>query len=117
MKKLAYRTILATAFAALFIVSGHAVAGDAEAGKAKSVSCQSCHGATGNETLNGTYPRLAGQYENYLAHALKAYRSGERKNPIMAGFAAALSDADIDDLAAFFASQDGPLNILPKEGQ
>ena len=117
MKKLTHRTIYLMAFAVLTMTSGNVAAGDAEAGKAKSVTCQSCHGATGNETLNGTYPRLAGQYENYLTHALKAYRSGERKNPVMAGFAAALSDDDIDDLAAFFASQGGPLNILPKEGQ
>lgn len=102
----------------LVLGSNHAAAaGDIAAGKTKSALCQSCHGATGNETLNGTYPRLAGQYENYLVHVLKAYRSGERKNPVMAGFAAGLSDQDIDNLAAFFSSQDGQLSILPKDGQ
>lgn len=104
------------AISCMMFASGNVLAaGDAAAGKEKSVTCQSCHGATGNETLNASYPRLAGQYENYLEHVLKAYRSGERKNPIMSGFAAPLSDQDIADLAAYFAAQKSPLQIIPKQ--
>jgi len=72
--------------------------GDVEAGKTKSATCQACHGADGNTTIDGSYPKLAGQYATYLAKALHDYKSGERKNPIMAGFAATLSDQDIADL-------------------
>ena len=59
-------------------------------------------------------PRLAGQYADYLEMALKEYRSGKRPNPVMAGMAAALSDEDIADLAAYFASQEG-LDILSRD--
>lgn len=78
---------------------------DIEAGKAKSVVCQACHGADGNGIGDPQYPLLAGQYADYLEKALRDYRSGERNNPIMLGFAGTLSDADIVNLAAFFASQ------------
>lgn len=73
-------------------------------GKEKAVACQSCHGADGNST-DPQFPRLAGQYEDYLVQALTDYRSGQRRNPIMSGFAAGLSDADIANLAAYFARQ------------
>lgn len=88
------------------------VAGDAVAGKEKSKPCAACHGATGNEPLDDTYPRLAGQHPDYLVQALKAYKNGKRQNAIMAGFAAALSDQDIKDLAAFYGSQEGKLHDL-----
>jgi cytochrome c553 len=77
---------------------------DPKLGKAKSVACQACHGADGN-SVDPQFPRLAGQYEDYLARALTDYRSGARRNPIMNGFAAGLSDADIANLAAYFAHQ------------
>ncbi len=80
--------------------------GDAGAGKGKSVVCASCHGVTG-ESVMPDYPVLAGQHQDYLEHALKAYRSGERRNPIMAAFAATLNDDDIADLAAYYATQKG----------
>lgn len=80
--------------------------GDLEAGKAKSIVCQACHGADGN-AADPQYPRLAGQYHDYLARALHEYKTGERKNPIMIGFAATLSDADIENLASYFASLPG----------
>ena len=89
--------------------------GDIEAGKSKSQVCQACHGADGNGTGDGQYPRLAGQHADYLAKALRDYRSGARPNPIMAGFATTLSDEDIDNLGAFFASQQGPLHDLSTE--
>lgn len=87
-------------------VAGTATAADIAAGKEKSATCVACHGADGNST-DPQYPRLAGQHASYLERALLDYRSGDRKNPIMAGFAAGLSDADIADLAAYFASQSG----------
>ena len=74
--------------------------------KEKSAMCQACHGADGNST-DPQYPKLAGQHASYLAQALEDYRSGARKNPIMAGFAGGLSDADIANLAAYYASQKG----------
>jgi cytochrome c553 len=70
--------------------------------------CAACHGADGKST-QPIYPNLAGQYANYLVNALKEYRAGTRKNPIMAGQAASLSDADIEQLAEYFAAQAGPL--------
>jgi cytochrome c553 len=73
-------------------------------GKAKSVACEACHGADGNST-NPQFPRLAGQHEDYLVRALTDYRSGARRNPIMAGFASGLTDADIANLAAYYARQ------------
>lgn len=98
---------------ALLLASPLAFAGaDIEAGKAKSQTCQACHGADGNGTGDGQYPRIAGQHASYLVKALRDYRSGARPNPIMAGFAGTLTDADIDNLAAYFATQSGPLDDL-----
>jgi cytochrome c553 len=86
--------------------------GDAAAGAEKAKTCASCHGATGDESLDDTYPKLAGQYPEYLAKALHDYKSGKRKNAVMAGFAQGLSDEDIDDLAAYFSSQAGTVHDL-----
>lgn len=100
--------------AVMTLVSGTAIAGgDADNGEALSATCAACHGADGNSTIP-TNPILAGQYESYLAQALKDYRSGARQNAIMAGFAAALSDQDIRDLAAYFSSQDSELDTLER---
>jgi cytochrome c553 len=79
-------------------------AGNAAAGKEKSKTCAACHGATGDST-NAQFPKLAGQYEDYIARALSEYKSGARKNPIMKGFASGLSEQDMEDLGAYFASQ------------
>ena len=89
-----------------------ALAGDAEAGKTKAATCEACHGADGKGT-NPMYPVLAGQYEDYLVHSLRAYRDGTRKNAIMAGLAAPLTDEDIEDLAAYYASMPSALGTLP----
>lgn len=91
-----------------------AQAGDAQAGEAISATCAACHGADGIGTLP-IYPVIAGQYEDYLVHSLKAYRDGERKNIVMGGMAAALSDEDIKNLAAYYASLPSPLNVLPDD--
>jgi cytochrome c553 len=86
--------------------------GDIEAGKAKSVICQACHGADGNGIGDPQYPLLAGQFQDYLAKSLRDYKSGARDNAIMKGFASTLSDQDMLDLAAYFASQPTKLRDL-----
>lgn len=87
-------------------------AGNVERGREKSVVCQACHGPDGNGVGDPQYPVLAGQYADYLAHALRSYRTGERQNVIMQGFVATLSEQDIRDLSAFYAAQSGPLTDL-----
>lgn len=88
-------------------------AGNAEEGQRKSVVCQACHGTTGKSVLP-IYPNLAGQYEDYLVMSLKGFRDGSRNNAIMSGFAAGLSDRDIEDLAAWYSSQPGLTEIKDK---
>ncbi len=85
--------------------------GDVAAGKEKSAPCAACHGADGNST-DPNFPLLAGQHADYLVKALEDYKSGARKNAIMAGFAAGLSRKDMEDLSAYFASQKGPLAVI-----
>ena len=97
MKKLMFLSLLAVA-------SFAAHAGDAELGKAKAEQvCKTCHGMDG-AGIDDTYPKLAGQYADYLAQALQDYRSGNRKNAIMAGFAATLTDEDIANLAKYYSN-------------
>lgn len=81
--------------------------GDVEAGKAKAAVCAACHGTDGNAEIDPQYPRLAGQYQDYLARALHEYKNGDRTNPIMAGFAATLSEEDIETVSAYFSSLPG----------
>lgn len=76
---------------------------NAAAGKAKSSSCAACHGANGVSS-NPAWPSLAGQSKDYLVSALKAYKSGTRNNAMMTAVAKDLSDADIENLAAYYAS-------------
>jgi len=93
--------------AAVLTVSLPATAADLDAGKKKAQEvCAACHGPEGNSAA-ADFPRLAGQHADYLAKALRDYKSGARKNPIMAGFAGPLSSQDIDNLAAWFAAQSG----------
>jgi len=92
---------------ALLTASGAAQAGgDAASGKGKSAACAACHGVDGNSAVP-TFPRLAGQNEDYIVHALNAYKKGTRKNDIMKGMATPLSAQDVADLAAYFSSQQG----------
>ena len=81
------------------------LAGDPEAGEALAESCAACHGADGNSN-NPEWPKIAGQNERYLRDSLKAYRDGQRQDPLMMGEAANLSDEDIANLAAYYAAQD-----------
>jgi cytochrome c553 len=75
----------------------------------KAAACAACHGPNGAKAILPDAAVLAGQYANYLEHALHEYKSGKRKNAVMAAQAAALSDADIRELAAYFSSQVSPL--------
>lgn len=79
-------------------------AGDPERGKQRAALCFGCHGPDG-QSLNPEYPNLAGQMELYLIKQLSAFRSGERKNPLMTPMAAQLNDQDVLDVAAFFSAQ------------
>lgn len=79
----------------------------------KVVVCAACHGENGI-SQTATYPKLAGQYSNYIEHALHAYQTGERKNPIMAGQAKDLSKEEIKALAAWFSQQPSALYTLPR---
>jgi cytochrome c553 len=89
--------------------------GDAAAGKTIATEkCQACHGVDGNGT-DPQYPRLAGQHADYLVRALSDYQSGARNNAIMNGFAAGLSEQDMKDVAAWFASQSGL--VTPSGGE
>jgi len=72
--------------------------GDAKKGKVKSVTCAACHGATGISSIPAN-PNLAGQVPGYISAQLKAFKSGERVNAVMAGMVANLSEEDMDDLA------------------
>ena len=78
-------------------------AGDAEAGKAKSVTCAACHGGEGISPT-GTWPNLAGQKEEYLIAQITAFRDGTRENAQMAPMVSGLSDEDIANLAAYYSS-------------
>jgi cytochrome c553 len=92
--------------AAALAFSATAQAGDAAAGKEKAKVCAACHGEGGvGMSAMQDFPKLAGQYNDYIVRALKDYRAGNRKNPVMADQAKNLKDADIADLAAWFSSQ------------
>ena len=94
-----------SALVASFALATVAHGADLAAGQAKAKEiCQACHGLDGNSAVPD-YPKLGGQYPDYLAKALRDYKTGARKNPIMAGFAGALTAQDIDNLAAYYASQ------------
>jgi Cytochrome c553 len=91
--------------AAAFTFTATANAADLGAGQAKVKEvCQACHGMDGN-SQTPDYPKLAGQYPDYLQKALRDYKSGARKNPIMAGFAGTLTAQDIENVAAYYAAQ------------
>jgi cytochrome c553 len=97
--------------------------GNAEAGKALAAkkgstgqACVDCHGAEGNAPIDASYPKLGGQYADYIEHSLQAYRSGDRggspTTDLMASQAKELSDQQIADLAAYFATASSQLRDL-----
>ena len=98
--------------------NGHIEAGKALASKkgATGQACVDCHGADGNSPIDATYPKLGGQYADYIEHALQAYRSGDRggstTTDLMATQAKELTDQQIADLAAYYGSVQGQLRDL-----
>lgn len=95
----------------LLAAQGLAFAADRAAGQAKADAvCAACHGKDGNTPIDPSYPKLAGQYSDFLVRALTDYKTGARKNAIMAGQVQALSKADIENLAAYYASLPGSLS-------
>jgi len=99
------KKVIVTTVASLLLVTANIgmAAGDAAAGKTKSATCAGCHGAVG-VSANPLWPNLAGQQSGYLVKQLKAFRDGGRADPMMAPMAKPLSDADIDNLAAYFST-------------
>lgn len=104
VRSLATVLVLATAACAASAQSPPLGGGSAAAGQTKSAVCAACHGADGN-SINPIWPSLAGQHTRYIVNQLNAYKNGERVDAGMRGFAATLSDADMLDVAAYFASQ------------
>jgi cytochrome c553 len=104
------RCLLIAAAATLALSSASALAaGDAAAGKVKAYTCTGCHGIPGYNNVYPVYkvPKIAGQNQAYLVAALKAYRNGERKHETMQAQASALSDSDIENIAAYLANATG----------
>lgn len=100
------RRLLFAAFAGATLLTSAAAgaAGDAAAGKAKSAVCAACHGVDGTSP-NPMWPNLAGQHAVYMVKQLKDFKSGARKDPVMAPMAMPLTDQDMENLSAFFAAQ------------
>jgi cytochrome c553 len=96
------RVLLSAGIAFVIGIGGAHAAGDAGAGKAKAAACAGCHGANGEGVAPN--PALAGKGEDLLVAALKDYKSGKRDNAVMKGMVAALSDGDMANLAAYYAS-------------
>ena len=109
------KLLLITALGYFAVGSVHA-AGDAQAGKGKAAICGSCHGVDGISSIP-INPNLAGQVPGYISAQLKAFKSGERVNAIMAGQVAALSDEDMDDLDAYYSSQPAKVTSALTEEQ
>lgn len=96
--------LVLTSLAVSVTASVWAEGGNADAGKTKSATCAACHGMDGN-SVNPEWPKLAGQHESYIIKQLMNFKNDERVNATMAPMAKPLSDADMADLAAYFASQ------------
>jgi cytochrome c553 len=96
------RVLLSAGIAIVVGIGGAHAAGDAAAGKAKAAACAGCHGANGEGVAPN--PALAGKSEEALAQAMKDYKSGKRDNAVMKGMVAALTDGDVANLAAYYAS-------------
>jgi cytochrome c553 len=75
-------------------------------------ACVDCHGPAGNAPIDPTYPKLGGQYHDYIAHSLQLYRAGDRQNALMGAQAKPLTDQQISDVAAYFGSQETKLRDL-----
>jgi cytochrome c553 len=96
------RIFLSAGMVFLLAIGSAQAAGDVAAGKAKAAACAGCHGANG-QGIPPT-PALAGKSADYLVQQLKDFKSGKRDNPVMKGMAAGLSDQDMANVAAYYAS-------------
>jgi cytochrome c553 len=101
-------------FAAVTAQAESLVQGSIEAGKAKSITCNACHGADGN-SLNAVWPNLAGQNAPYLQAQLTAFKTGVRNNALMSSQAMMLSDEDIANLAVYYESLPGAVQSVADE--
>jgi cytochrome c553 len=111
------RPVPAAVAAVLMLATTPALAGgDPLAGQRRAAECTACHGADGNSP-NPQFPRLAGQYADYLAQALRQYKSGARKNPIMVDMVSRLSERDIENVAAYFSRQRGLIAVRPEHAR
>lgn len=88
--------------------------GDAAAGATKAATCVACHGPAG-KSANPEWPKLAGQSSKYVLEQLKAFKAGARKNPLMSPMAAALSEQDMKDLAAYYGAQKADPGVASKD--
>ncbi|WP_262967099.1 c-type cytochrome [Methylobacter psychrophilus] len=86
--------------------------GSISAGKEKAAACVSCHGDNGNSMVS-TFPKLAQQHSSYLIKQLQAFKTGTRKNPMMSAIAMGLTDEDMVNIAAYYATQEVSANQLP----
>lgn len=103
-------TLKMAALALAIAATGAASAADLEAGrKIGETQCAACHGKDGKTPIDPSYPKIAGQYADYMAKAISDYQTGARKNPIMGGIAKPLSKSDIANVSAYFSALPGPL--------
>ena len=108
MKKITLTTTVLLTVAAVW--GARAAAADIDAGqKLGETQCAACHGKDGKTPIDPSYPKIAGQYPDYIVKVLGDYQSGARKNPIMGGIAKPLSKNDVENVAAYFSSLPGPL--------
>lgn len=101
---------VATVFVAAASAQAQGVAGDVQAGKKKAEMCIGCHGIPGYQNSFPEIhkvPMISGQTDKYVVAALTAYKKGDRKHPTMRGIAGSLTEQDMADLAAFYASEGG----------
>lgn len=96
--------LLALSLSLIGLTNAIAAEGNVASGKEKTASCAGCHGEDGNSPAD-TFPKLAGQHASYIVKQLVAFKSGERKDAMMAALASSLSEQDMQDAAAFYSSQ------------
>ena len=100
------KIVIVALLMSIFPLGSAFAAGDVQAGKIKAYTCTGCHGIPGYNNVYPTYkvPKIGGQNYEYLVAAMKAYKNGERDHATMELQASSLTDADIEDVAAYFAS-------------
>ncbi len=115
--RLSQRPLRAALLTAVFGLAGLGLAAPAQAAdlaageKLATERCSACHGQDGNTPIDPSYPKLGGQHADYLVVSLKAYRAERRKNAIMGAQAKPLSNADIENLAAYYARLPSQLSV------